>query len=142
MVHLGLAWGYLADFDRAYDCFDTATRMASNEARTGPYVWYRGIVLGLEGRYEEAIPIIEYLLEHFPRYATARITLAIAYEMTGHPDKAKAAVERACELDPRLNVEGIAMNVGAHPDPAKGQERAAILYRYWPSGDTGYARTT
>ena len=132
MVHLGLAHGYLSEFDKAYECFDKAARMASNESRTGPYVWYRGIALGLEGRYEEAIPILEQVLNKMPRYATARVTLAIAHEFCGRPEKARAEVERACELDPGLNVEGIAMNVGAHPDPEKGQARAEILRKYWP----------
>jgi len=132
VVHLALARGYLGEFERSYAGFDKAERMAANEARTG-YVWYRGIVLGLEGRYEESIPIVEQVLEILPRYATARVTLAIAYELSGHPDKARAAVERACELDPGLNVDGIAMNVSAHRDPAKGREREAILRRYWPA---------
>jgi hypothetical protein len=29
-------------------------------------------------------------------------------------------------------VDGIAMVVAAHPDPTKGQEREAILRKYWP----------
>jgi TolB-like protein/Tfp pilus assembly protein PilF len=132
LVHLALAWGYLGDYERAYETFDKADRMASDEAHAGPYIWYRGIVLGLEGRWEEAIPIVERVLERMPRYATARVILAIAYESTGRPDEARTAVERACELDPGLNVEGIAMNVGAHRDPEKGREREAILRRYWP----------
>jgi adenylate cyclase len=132
VVHLALARGYLQDFARSYIGFDQAERMASSQGETKIYAWYRGIVLGLEGRYEEAIPILEHVLEIMPRYGTPRVTLAIAYEMTGHPGKAKAAVERAYELDPGLNVDGIAMVVAAHPDPTKGQEREAILRKYWP----------
>jgi TolB-like protein len=133
VAHLALARGYLEDFARSYIGFDQAERMASNQGETTIYYWYRGIVLGLEGRYEEAIPILEHILEILPRYATPRVTLAIAYEMTGHPDKAKAAVERACQLDPGLNVDGIAMLIAAHPDPTKGREREAILRKYWPN---------
>ena len=66
-------------------------------------------------------------------YATARVTLAIAYESTGQPDRARAAIERACELDPGLNVDGIALNISAHPDPEAGRAREAILRRYWPA---------
>ena len=132
VVHLALARGYLEDFARSYIGFDQAERMASNQGETKIYAWYRGIVLGLEGRYEEAIPILEHILEVMPRYGVPRVTLAIAYEMTGRPGKAKAAVERACELDPGLNVDGIAMNIAAHPDPTKGHEREAILRKYWP----------
>ena len=132
LVHLALAWGYLGEYERSYETFDKAERMASDEAHRGPYIWYRAIVLGLERRWEEAIPIMERVLESMPRYATARVTLAIAYEATGRPDLARDAVKRACELDPGLNVDGIAMNVGAHRDPEQAREREAILRRYWP----------
>ncbi|MCX2980804.1 hypothetical protein EYC98_07925 [Halieaceae bacterium IMCC14734] len=132
MLHLGLSWGYLGKFEQAHLCFDNAERMAADDGDRGPYTWYRGIVLGLEDRYEEAIPIIEHVLENMARYATARITLAIALEMTGQSDKAKRAVELACELDPGLNMEGIALNVGAHQDQEKGRQRVAVLRKYWP----------
>jgi len=134
MVHLALAWGYLGEFARAYVYFDQVDRMLPNRIGAGPYAWYRGIILCLEERYEEAIPIISQVLEHIPRYATARITLAIAYEAIGQPDKAKAAVQRASELDPGLCVDGIALNIGAHPNPETGREREALLRRYWPAG--------
>jgi TolB-like protein len=133
MVHLALAWGYLGEFARAYAYFDRVDRMVPNRIGAGPYAWYRGIILCLEERYEEAIPIIGQVLEHIPRYATARITLAIAYEAIGQPDKAKAAVQRASELDPGLCVDGIALNLSAHPNPERGREREALLRRYWPA---------
>jgi adenylate cyclase len=131
MLHMGLFRGFLGEYEQAYECFDNAERMAG-QATARPYSWYRGIVLGLESRYEEAIPIVAHVVEVMPHYATARVTLAIALELTGHPDKAKKAVERASELDPGLNVDGIALNVSAHSDPEKGQQREAILRKYWP----------
>ncbi|HKK51037.1 MAG TPA: tetratricopeptide repeat protein, partial [Myxococcota bacterium] len=137
LAHLGLAWGYLARFERAHACFDQADRMASLRETTGIYGWYRGIVLGLEGRYDEVVPIVRRFLEHYPRYATARCTLGIAYEMTGEPERARTAIERASELDPGLNVDGIALNLSTHPDPEKGREREAILRRYWPGDRSG-----
>jgi adenylate cyclase len=133
VVHLALARGYLGEFEKSYELFDSSSRMAANEAHEGAYVWYRGIVLGLESRYAEAIPIIEQVLRSMPRYATARVTLAIALEMTGNLKQAKQEIERACELDPGLNPDGIAMNVRAHPDPEKSREREAILRKYWPA---------
>lgn len=132
IVHLALAWAYLQDFDRAREHFDAADRISSQRAVSMAYRWYRGIALGLEGRYAEAIPIVSEVLDHIPRYATARATLAIAYEMTGESDKAKAAVEKADALDPGLNLDGILLNVGAHPDPEQGRLRADIVRRYWP----------
>lgn len=133
MVHLALAWAYLEDFDRAYEHFDAADRMSSQRSVSTVYSWYRGIALSLEGRYEESIEIVSSILEHIPRYATARITLAIAYEMTGDSDKARAAVRKAWELEPDLNMNGILLNVSAHPDPERGQARGDVLRRYWPS---------
>ena len=132
MVHLALAWAYLEDFDRAYELFDAADRMSSQRAVSTVYSWYRGIALTLEERYEEAVPIIRDVLQSFPRYATARITLAIAYDMIGEHDKARSSVEKAVELEPEVNPDGILLNVSAHPDPERGRARGDVLRRYWP----------
>ena len=131
LLHLALATAFLGDFEGSYRLFDQADH-AESGLGSGPYRWYRGIVLCLEERFEEAIEIIEPILEHITRYATARVTLAIAYEGLGQSEKARAEVIRAAQLDPGLNVDGIALNIGAHPDPEKGAARAAFLRRHWP----------
>ena len=88
IVHLAISYGYLGEYERAYSYFDQAGRI-SKEAQGAIYLWYRVIVMGLEGRYQKAVPILEQLLQDMPRYGTVRVTLAIAYEMTGNPEKAK-----------------------------------------------------
>jgi len=131
-LHLALATAYCGDFEKSYELFDRAGHADSGIA-TGPYRWYRGIVLCLEERYEEAIAVIEPIVDQIPRYATARVTLALAYEATGRSNEAKAQVTRAAQLDPGLCLDGIALNISAHPDPEKGAEREALLRRYWPA---------
>ena len=58
--------------------------------------------------------------------------LGVAYEMTGQPEMARTVIERAYEMDPKLNTEGLAMNIGAHPDPEVSRARMAVLHNYWP----------
>ena len=131
-LHLALATAYCGDFEKSYELFDRAGHGDSGIV-SGPYRWYRGIVLGLEERYEEAIAVIEPIVDQIPRYATARVTLAIAYEATGRSKEAKDQVARAAKLDPGLCLDGIALNIRAHPDPDKGEAREALLRRYWPA---------
>ena len=85
-----------------------------------------------EERYEEAVALLEVLMPQFPRYATARVTLALAFAGMGRMDDAKAAIERAARGDAYVNLEGIVLNIGAHPDPEKGRERVALVRRFWP----------
>jgi TolB-like protein/Tfp pilus assembly protein PilF len=128
-LHLALATAYCGDFAKAHALFDQ-----TGEADGGlAYRWYPGIVLCLEEKYEEAIAVIEPLVDQIPRYATARVTLAIAYEGMGRPAEAEAEVIRAAQLDPGLCLDGIALNIAAHPDPEKGRQRQALLRRYWPT---------
>ncbi|CAN0602694.1 unnamed protein product, partial [Ectocarpus sp. 12 AP-2014] len=108
MVHLGLAKGFVAQFEEAYECFNRAARMGTSESQAGFYAWYRGIVLCLEDRYEEAIPIFETVASNFNAYQTPKIALGIAYEMTGQSGRAKAIIERAVGVDPELNLDGLA----------------------------------
>ncbi len=134
MAHLALARAYLGDFDEAYALFDRADRMLPGTARViNYYSWYRGIALGLQDRYAEAIPILRGVVENIPRYAMARVTLGIALHMTGDVEAARTEIARALANDPGLCLEGLALNVGAHSDPEKGAERAAVVRRYWPS---------
>ena len=45
---------------------------------------------------------------------------------------ARSAIERAVREDPGLHLDGLALIVGAHPDPSKARERVALLREYWP----------
>ncbi|GAB5414266.1 MAG: hypothetical protein Cons2KO_18690 [Congregibacter sp.] len=139
MAHLGLAMGYLGQFTEAYDCFDKVARMGENEGQAGFYAWYRGLVLCLEDRYAEAVPIFEKVVSNYATYQTPKLALGIAYEITGDSERAKAVIERAVQGDPALNKDGLVLNFAFHMDREKGKERAAILEKYWPTVDSAAA---
>lgn len=65
--------------------------------------------------------------------AAPRIMLGIYLDALGSSDEARSAVARALREEPSLNVEGIALQVGAHPDPAQGAARVARLRALWPA---------
>jgi adenylate cyclase len=127
LVHLGLAYGYQGNFEGAYACFDDAARMGKAESEAGFYAWYRGIVLGLEDRFAEAIAIIEPVIDHFPTYQTPKFVMAVFLDCLGEDDRARRLAARAMTLEPRLNIEGVMVVVGAHFDPEKGRQRVETL---------------
>lgn len=59
-----------------------------------------GIEVAQHGLWREAIYRWERAAEIDPAYAAAHNNLAIAYEQEGDLDKARAAYERALELEP------------------------------------------
>jgi adenylate cyclase len=133
LMHLGIAHGYLQQFEQAHAYFDRADALAPTGGMSPAYGWYRALVLGFEERYAEAIRLIETHLEHAPRYGSARVELALDLAALGRPDDARREVERAIREDPELNVEGLVRLIGAHPDPLRGAERVERLRDYWPA---------
>lgn len=131
-MHLGVAHGYLAHFDEAHAHFDRAEALAPSGGMSIAYGWYRAQVLGFEGRYAESIPLMESHLQGMPRYVAARIFLALDLDALGRTAEARAQMERAAKIDPAFNVEGVALQLAAHPDPEQGAARVAKLRAYWP----------
>ncbi len=131
-MHLGIANGYLGRFEEAHAHFDRAEELGPTGGMSIAYGWYRAIVYGFEGRYEEAVEGVREYVLRAPRYGAARIELALDLAELGREEEARAAVERAVREDPVLNVEGLALLIGAHPHPDKGRERVARLRDYWP----------
>jgi hypothetical protein len=91
------------------------------------------------------IELVRASLARDPSYTYARAALAwilFSPAINGHASDPSAAIaegdrhlRRALEgdvEDPLLNVEGIALIIGAHPDPDKAAERLALLREYWP----------
>ena len=64
--------------------------------------------------------------------ARSRIMLALYLDALGRGDEARAMIARTARENPGLNLEGLALLVGAHPDPEQGRARAARLREYWP----------
>jgi len=132
LMHLGVAHGYLGKFDQAHAYFDRAEQMGPTGGMSFAHDWYRAIILGFEERYEEAVALIKPYLDRASRYGTPRVELGLDLAALGQADAARSAIERVLRDDPDLQLEGLALIVGAHPDPDKARERVALLREYWP----------
>jgi Tfp pilus assembly protein PilF len=62
-----------------------------------------GIRVAQQGLWREAVYRWERAVELDPTYAAAYNNLAVAYEAQGQADKARAAYEKAAQLDPKSN---------------------------------------
>jgi adenylate cyclase len=131
-LHLGNACGYLGRFAVAHQHFDRAEQLAPSGGLSLHYGWYRSTVLGFEGRYPEAVALLEDFLPKAARYSAPRIMLALYLDALGRRDEARSVIERTVRENPDLNLEGLALFVVAHPDPEQGRARAAALREYWP----------
>lgn len=132
-MHLGIACSHLGRFVEAHRHFDRAETLAPSGGMSGVYGWYRTFALGFEGRYPEAIRLLEELLPQMSRYPSPRIMLGLYLDELERRDEARAQIERAVRENPGLNLEGVVLLVGAHPDPVQGAARVARLREYWPA---------
>jgi hypothetical protein len=89
-------------------------------------------VLGFEGRYQEAVTLLEDFLPKVSRYPTPRIMLGLYLDVLGRQDEARAAIVRAVRESPGLNLEGLVLMVSGHPDPEQGRAPVERLREYWP----------
>ena len=131
--HLGMACCQLGRFDEAHQHFDRAEELAPSGGMSLAYGWYRTFALGFEERYEEAVRLLEKLLPQMSRYPSPRIMLGLYLDELERHDEARAHIERAVREEPGLNLEGVTLLVGSHPDPARGAARVARLREYWPA---------
>ena len=131
-LHLGQACGRLGRYAEAHRHFDRAEQLAPSGGMSRAYAWYRSNVLGFEGRYEEAVALLEDFMSKSARYPTPRIMLALYLDALGRSDEARALIARTVRENPGLSLEGLALMVAAHPDPEHGRADAARLREYWP----------
>jgi tetratricopeptide (TPR) repeat protein len=61
----------------------------------------RGLELGLDGKYQEAIDELSRAVEAEPRHVPARISLGVAFHRTGEDDRALSCYEAVLKLDPK-----------------------------------------
>lgn len=131
LLHLGLAYGYRGEFERAHEQLDRAMRLAPTGGWAFAHRWYRAIVLSLEDRQEEAIPLIEEHLGQTPRYAAARLLLAACQAEVGRLEQARATVAKAARDCAYIKADHLPPMLSAHPDPAFGAKRMQTLNELW-----------
>lgn len=132
LVHLGLGYAYLGDFDRAHAAIDRAERLSPTGGWAFAHEWYRGLVLVMEGRFEDALPYVEGHVQRAPSYGSALLVQAICLDATGRTEEARAAVARAVEVTPTLRRDRIPAAVLSSPDPEQGRRVLLRLKALWP----------
>lgn len=88
------------DFDHAVHHFDRAIGMDPNFAEAFNQ---RGIALFLQEKYEESIPDCRRAVERMPAHFGAWAGLGHCYAHLGRLEEAKAAYEKALEINPHLD---------------------------------------
>ena len=132
-MHLGLACSHLGRFEEAHRHFDRAEQLAPSGGMSLAYRWYRSFTLGFEGRYDEAVELLQRVVPTMPGYSSPQIMLGIYLDALGRSEEARTQIERAVAETPGLNREGVALLVTAHPDPEQGAARVARLRALWPA---------
>ncbi|MDF2668021.1 MAG: tetratricopeptide repeat protein [Paenibacillus sp.] len=79
---------------------DRPTRLTSIKSREGMFEHDRARALLEEGKFSEAVRILEKLVENTPDFLAARNNLALAYYYMGLFDKSMATIRQVLEIDP------------------------------------------
>lgn len=133
LLYLGVAHGYLGEFDEAYAAIDRAEAMAPSGGFAVAHSYFRGKVLFLEGRHEQAIERLAPYIRSQPEHSAALVFYALSQAMAGREDKADRTLRRALVAKPDLTFDQIAMFVTAHPDREESARRLAVLQNIWPT---------
>jgi predicted Zn-dependent protease len=90
----------LQRWDEAIEHFSRASKLDASflEAYLG-----LGMALNAEGKYRDAVPLLERYVKGEPDDAAGHYQLAMAYARTGHRDQAARELARQRELDAKVN---------------------------------------
>lgn len=134
-AHSALAWllysaiinGATAE---AHQHFDRAEQLAPSGGLSLYYRWYRSTILGFEARCDEAVVLLEAV---DPQGGSLSLAADHARSLPRRAGKTRRGLtERTVRENLDLNLEGLALFAGAHPDPEQGRARVARLREYWP----------
>jgi tetratricopeptide (TPR) repeat protein len=85
---------------------DRPTKLTRIKSREGMVEHEHARTLLEEGKFAQAVDILEQIVENTPDFLAARNNLALAYYYVGHFDKAKIAIQEVLEQDPG-NLHGL-----------------------------------
>lgn len=85
---------------------DRPTKLTSIKSREGMFEHDRARSMLEEGKFAEAVRILEKIIKKHPDFMAARNNLALAYYYMGHFDKSVDMIRQVLELDPG-NLHGL-----------------------------------
>lgn len=110
-VHPNYADGYatLAFISSYYGTFDDGLAaieqaMRINPQGTGVYLSVKGRILFLQGRYNEALAVLEEAVERNPAFDRIQLILAATYARLGRIDDATWAADEALSINPEITL--------------------------------------
>jgi len=107
LYHLGLAKIQLGRFEEALDMFRTADSFDTPQVSRWTWLLGAGWANLLLNRGADAVPWLERSIAITPASGRSYYLLAAAYQFSGRPDEAKAALARGSALRPGTNAENI-----------------------------------
>jgi tetratricopeptide (TPR) repeat protein len=109
LFHIGLAQDQLGRFDEALATFKRADSFDTPLVSRWTWELGAGMTLLLMGRSEEAVPWLQRSIAITPATGRSYMLLAAAYQGSGRPAEAKAAMEKGMALRPGSNLGNVAL---------------------------------
>jgi tetratricopeptide (TPR) repeat protein len=108
LINAGLTAFDATDFAQAYEFFERATEVASNEEQKSGARTFRANTLDMLGRYEEAVEAYSEVIAETPEWWEAHVNLGICHARNGRAAEAEEAFRRglqACPGSPEIRDE-------------------------------------
>jgi DNA-binding winged helix-turn-helix (wHTH) protein/tetratricopeptide (TPR) repeat protein len=108
LYHMGLAHIQLGRFEDAVAVFKQADRFDTPQVSRWTWLAGAGWAYMLMGRAEDAVPWLQRSIAITPGTGRVHMLLAAAYQRSGRPDEAKAALAKALQLRPGTTALNVA----------------------------------
>ncbi len=129
LYHMGLAQVQLGRFEEALATFKQADRFDTPQVSRWTWLLGAGMTLMLMDRAEEALPWLQRSLAITPGSGRSYMLLSAAYQGSGRPAEAKAAMEKGMALRPGSNLSNTALpSKNASPTFLAASERIGRAY--------------
>src|SRR5918998_2011167 len=94
LINAGLTLFDASDFAEAYNFFEKAVEVATEEEQRSGALTFRANALDMLGRYDEAVAAYEEVIAETPEWWEAHANLGICHARNGHMQRAEAALGR------------------------------------------------
>jgi predicted Zn-dependent protease len=131
-----LVWLYVF-MDRPRDALDEAKRASAEQPNSPTVIAEEARALIVNGRCDEAMPLLERLANLQPPPARAAALEAQCHAQQGRWENAIAAVRPIAERSPLQGNPWLAFMLARGGDPARGREIRDTLLTQWRRGEGG-----